>query len=300
MPGWDDDWWVFAASGPRAAKGGIKARSKRGAFASTWWGQRWLAVLESLDLGGRLSRGRSYARGGQVVGLEIKGSRILAKVQGSRPRPYEVAIEISRIPRSEWQTLARALGKNLRIAASLMAGEMPPELEHAFGAAGVTLFPGRAEELVTSCSCPDWSNPCKHVAAVYYLLAEELDRDPFLLLRLRGVEREEFVRLLGAAPAPRQRRTLDRARPKSEAEESEVLPADPAMFWQGTRVSGDVVGSASPPASPGPLAKRLGSFPFWRGEEDFFDALSRSYVAASERGMRAYFGAAGDNEADWR
>lgn len=284
MSGWDQ-WWRHAPSAPRPVRGGIKAHSKRGAFGSTWWGQRWLAVLESFDIGERLGRGRSYARKGQVLGLEIDAGRITAEVQGSRPRPYRVTIELGRIAPSDWQALARGLAKNLRIAAALMAGEMPPELEQAFRDAGLSLFPEEAEDLVTSCSCPDWSNPCKHVAAVYYLLAEELDRDPFLLLRLRGIERDGFVRLLDAAPRPKRKARAGPARPPADP-----LPSDPSAFWRGTPLPGDVAGRVIPPASPAPLAKRLGAFPLWRGEEPFLDAVARSCTAASERAMRIWLG----------
>jgi uncharacterized Zn finger protein len=290
MSGWDE-WWRYAPSGPRPARGGIKARSKRGAFGSTWWGQRWLAVLESFDLGARLGRGRSYARSGQVLGLDIDGGKIVAEVQGSRPRPYRVTIEIGRIAPSDWQALARGLAENLRVAAALMAGEMPPELEQAFRTAGLSLFPAEAEDLVTSCSCPDWSNPCKHVAAVYYLLAEELDRDPFLLLRLRGIERAEFVKLLGAA-APQPKR---KARTPAPAPVDPLAP-DPSAFWRAAPLPADAVGRVNPPASPAPLAKRLGAFPLWRGEEPFLDAVARSCTAASARAMRIWLGEA-DGEA---
>src|SRR5271169_1597020 len=97
---WDDDdrWWRYhPPSRPLVAKGGIKARSQRGAFAASWWGQRWITVLESFGLGGRLTRGRSYARGGQVVNLEIADAMVSASVQGSRPNPYKVKIALKKI-----------------------------------------------------------------------------------------------------------------------------------------------------------------------------------------------------------
>src|SRR5260370_35193530 len=79
----------YERSVPRAAKGGIKAQTKRGTFGQTWWAKRWIAVLESFDIGGRLGRGRSYARGGQGLPIDIGKGTVTAKVQGSRPTPYE-------------------------------------------------------------------------------------------------------------------------------------------------------------------------------------------------------------------
>ncbi|MDQ2802353.1 MAG: SWIM zinc finger family protein [Pseudomonadota bacterium] len=276
MPRRGNEWWERAPSRPRDVRGGIKARSKRGAFAETWWGQRWLAALESLDVGGRLQRGRSYARRGQVLDLTIAAGAVTARVQGSRPRPYSVSIGINTIAGTTRDKIGRALAGSLQIAAGLMAGEMPPEIEQACADAGLSLFPRRADQLVTRCSCPDWSNPCKHVAAVYYLLAEEFDRDPFLLFRLRGLEREDIVRLLEAVPAT----SVEQADPDDG--HAEPLPTDPSVFWQGTPIPYDAV---TPPAVAAPLARRLGAFPFWRGEEDFLDALVRTYQAATTRAI---------------
>ena len=290
MPRRYDDWGYFPPSTPREAKGGIKARSKRGEFSSTWWGKRWIAVLESLRLEGRLARGRSYARRGQVVALHVDGGIVTAKVQGSRPNPYAVAIEIKKISASDWRKVGRALSENMAIAAKLVAGEMPPAIEPIFAAAGPSLFPAKASELITSCSCPDWSNPCKHVAAVYYLLAEEFERDPFLLLQLRGMRREEFVRLLGKQSAPAADAARPNEAPADASPEPQPLTKDVARFWSGAPMPDDIFDSVTSPASPAPLARRLGPFPFWRGDEDFLEAVAQLCQRAADRGMRAYLG----------
>ena len=172
------EFGYYPPSRPREAKGGIKAQSKRGAFASSWWGQRWIATLESFPIGARLGRGRSYARKGQVISLEIDKGRVTAEVQGSRTRPYAVSITMKPIATSKWRKIAKQASENLLVAAKLMAGEMPPEIEEVFADVRAPLFPTNQRDLATKCSCPDWSNPCKHVAAVYYLLAEAFDRDP--------------------------------------------------------------------------------------------------------------------------
>src|SRR5215471_10275517 len=183
----------FPRSRPRAAKGGIKTQSKRGAFGQSWWARRWIAVLESFDIGARLGRGRTYARGGQVLSIDVGKGKVEAKVQGSRPSPYAVSIRLKVLADADWRKLIEVLSGQALFAAKLLAGEMPQDIEQVFGEAGLSLFPEKLRDLQTECSCPDYSNPCKHIAAVYYLLGEEFDRDPFLLFRLRGLGREELL-----------------------------------------------------------------------------------------------------------
>src|SRR5262245_60320963 len=186
----------FPKSKPRKAKGGIKAQSKSGPLGKTWWAKKWIAVLESFDIGARLARGRTYARKGQVLGIDVGEGKVAAKVQGSRPRPYEVSIQVKELSEKEWDDLVRTLAGEARFVARLLAGEMPEDIETVFTDAGLSLFPKKKADLKTSCSCPDSSNPCKHIAAVYYLLGEEFDRDPFLLFRLRGLDREALLERL--------------------------------------------------------------------------------------------------------
>jgi uncharacterized Zn finger protein len=294
MPGWSG-YEYFPPSVPRKAKGGIKARSRRGAFATTWWGQRWLSVLESFDLGARLGRGRSYARKGQVTGLEIGAGTVRAKVQGSRVRPYSVSIAIKPVAAAKWRKLAKAVAEDMAMAARLLAGEMPPEIEGTFAATGAALFPDKVRDLKTECSCPDWSNPCKHIAAVYYLLAEEFDRDPFLLLRLRGTGRDQFVALLGIGS--RARTGEDEGRAANEQAAPEPLSSDPETFWSGGGPK-DPLATVTVPPPPAALAAGLGGFPFWRGEEDFEAVVSEACERAAANGLRAFLGSTDAGDAD--
>src|SRR5262249_4717838 len=99
----------YPRSRPRAARGGIKAQSKRGGFGESWWAKRWIQVLESFEIGARLGRGRSYARGGQVLSIDIDKGKVTAKVQGSRPKPYDITINVKALSAAEWNKLTRAL-----------------------------------------------------------------------------------------------------------------------------------------------------------------------------------------------
>lgn len=290
-----DHYRYFPPSTPRKVKGGIKAQSKRGGFGQSWWAKRWIAVLESFQIGQRLARGRSYARGGQVVSINIEKGSVTASVQGSRPKPYDVEIHVKALSGAAWKKLAKNLSAQAIFAAKLLAGEMPQDIENAFKEAGLSLFPGKLNDLRTDCSCPDWSNPCKHIAAVYYLLGEEFDRDPFLIFKLRGMTREEFLGLLGESGEKSTRgkkhdSPIPVETPQEEPPAQEPLPCDPAAFWQGQPLSDDFCGEVRVPSVVAALPKRLGNFPFWRGEEVFVEALERIYEAASPAGINAFLG----------
>lgn len=287
---WYHDYVYFPPSQPRAAKGGIKSQSKRGGFGVSWWAKRWIAVLEGFDIGARLGRGRSYARRGQVLSIAIDKGLVKALVQGSRPKPYGVTIRVKTLSGVSCKKLARALSHQAIFAAKLLAGEMPQDIEVAFKDAGLSLFPEKLKELDTDCSCPDWSNPCKHIAAVYYLLGEEFDRDPFLILKLRGMNREEIIGLLSGTSG---KTTSKYARGKSTTRETgeevslpiEPLDSDASSFWDGTSLPDDLFGEVRIPPVAAALPKRLGSFPFWRGEQRFLEAVEPIYIQASPRGM---------------
>jgi uncharacterized Zn finger protein len=180
-------------SRPRSVDGGIKARSTRGSIGESWWSRRFIEVLESFAIGTRLSRGRSYARKGQVVSLVVAPGMVTARVQGSREQPYRVNIGLAPFPEPTWTAVEASLAAQALYSAHLLAGEMPPEIEQVFAEAGAPLFPAAIGELAMACSCPDSAVPCKHLAATFYLLAEAFDTDPFQILHWRGRERQELL-----------------------------------------------------------------------------------------------------------
>ncbi|MGE5359815.1 MAG: SWIM zinc finger family protein [Bacteroidales bacterium] len=318
MP-WDDwdDWERYPPSRPREAKGGIRAQSQRGRFAEHWWGERWIAVLESFEIGGRLQRGRSYARRGQVTSLDIAPGLVRAVVQGSRPEPYSVTVKIRPLTPAEWRRVTDVISGRAAYAARLLAGEMLQDIEQAFAAVGLALFPERSRELATACSCPDWSNPCKHVAAVYYLVGEEFDRDPFLLFRLRGLDRQQLMERLarGAAPgeddeartcgagtgetasAPttskrkrRSRRAESDGCDDNEGANACALDGDPTRFWHGQPRAASALGSVEVPAVHATLVKRLGRFPFWRVERPIAECVEEIYGRAAAGAFEVFVG----------
>src|SRR5579884_4486621 len=194
--------------------GNVERSLKADTIGETWWSKRWVQVLESFGMGTRLTRGRSYARQGQVLSIDVEAGVVKAKVQGSMPRPYKVTIRLQPLADRDWEKVIEAMASQAIFAAKLLAGEMPENIEEAFSAVHVSLFPTKGAELNTDCSCPDWANPCKHIAAVYYLLAERFDEDPFLIFKLRGRSKEQIIQSL------REKRTV--ALPAEAASASEI------------------------------------------------------------------------------
>ncbi|GAA2510552.1 hypothetical protein [Pilimelia columellifera] len=218
MPVGPDGW--FEASKPIAVDG-IKARSQRGRIGARWWSRRFTDLLESICDGGRLTRGRAYARKGQVLYLSVAPGVVTALVQGSRPDPYQATVRIPVFDSDAWAAVYAALRSQARFRALLLAGEMPPEIVDVFAAAGHPLFPDRLD---LDCACPDWGSPCKHLSAALYLLAEAFDDDPFLVLAWRGRDRQE---LLDALRSPTVLPTGDARAESDDADDGAPLtPAD--------------------------------------------------------------------------
>jgi uncharacterized Zn finger protein len=195
----DPDGRFFEGGKPIQVDGGIAVRAKRGKIGSQWWSRRFVDILEQICDGGRLARGRSYARKGQVMTFEITPGRVSAQVQGSRETPYKVTIAVDAYDDADWARIEEALASQALYRAALLAGDMPHEIVDVFDALQRPLFPSRLD---MTCSCPDWSVPCKHTSAVLYVLAEAFDDDPFLVLAWRGRARDELLAALRGMPDP--------------------------------------------------------------------------------------------------
>jgi uncharacterized Zn finger protein len=194
-------------------------------FGTTWWGRAWISALETragLDTA-RLARGRSYARSGAVVSLDVAPGVVTASVQGSRPRPYDVRLTLREFTSAQWESVLDVVSARIAHAAALLDGELPESLVADVSSAGLSLLPS-AGELRTTCSCPDWGDPCKHAAAVCFLVADLLDNDPFELLLLRGRTRDEVLNAL------RARRSGEVAAPASPAPDDHVDAAEALAY----------------------------------------------------------------------
>jgi uncharacterized Zn finger protein len=265
---------------PLKAVGGIKALAENGQFGRNWWARRWIKAMERLMDGRRLSRGQDYASQGQVLSMgEIKNG-VAATVQGSRIKPYRVTIQVMPLKAEEWERALDVLASQAVFAAKLLAGEMPENIEEAFQSAKLSLFPERPGDLVTQCSCPDWANPCKHVAAAHYILGDRFDEDPFLLFRMRGRSQEQVLEGLRVHRGG----TVDEVTSSVIEETTTSLESNLGVFWEpGEELSGFSVQIKMPKVVL-PILKRLGQPEIIR---TFLleDELGPAYESASQAAM---------------
>jgi uncharacterized Zn finger protein len=296
---WED--WP-PPSRPIRVEGGIKARSKRGAIGEQWWSRRFIGVLESYGMSGRLARGRAYARAGQVLDFDLSQGKVTARVQGSRPKPYQVRIGVLPLTAAQWRRVLDRLAGQALFRAKLLAGEMPHEIEEVFADCGTPLFPRLASDLDMRCSCPDWEVPCKHLAAVCYVLAEEFDRDPFAMLAWRGKARDELLAALreirSRRPGPAQRAGLERAGLERAGLERAGLDAGSAAplaesldtFWSPRLSPARLRALSEPGGSPAPdlLLRMFPPPPVRVRSRDLAEVLAPAYhqLAADSPGQQ--------------
>ena len=182
---------------PRFAAG-IRAQESRTGSGRSWWAKRWTEILEGMGLGGRLGRGKNYATTGQVVSMAIEDNRLVARVQGTRPDPYEVTVSFRTPAGAARANIVAKLRAEPMLVARLLVDDLPTEVETFFLDEGLTLFPGGKlgpgrYDMTTGCSCPDYANPCKHTSAVLLILGEAISRRPMTLLELRGISLEDLI-----------------------------------------------------------------------------------------------------------
>jgi len=286
-------------SRPLPVQEGIAARGLEEAVGESWWARRFIELLESFGVGSRLERGRDYARGGQVTELEVEPGIVLAKVQGSRFTPYRVRIRAEMLSEHQWRRVEKAMAAQALSLAKLLAGEMPQDIEERFAACRLTLLPASYGELRASCTCPDEENPCKHLAAAYYILAERFEEDPFLIFTWRGRTREELMESLrmrrrkasgnGAAATT----TATAAAPPDVAAstDAEAPPLSALLdcYWSsGAELSALRISPLAGEA-PDALLRQLGPASVQSGGHDIAELLAPAYtqlaVAAERRAL---------------
>ena len=185
--------YYYSPSKPRETKGGIKAHTKRGEIGSKWWSRKLISILKSYGWESRLSRGARYARAGQVIKINMDKGKVDAYVQGSRSKPYHVKIEFPVIPEDQWKNIFKMLEEHKEVVSELLTSNVPLDLEDLLEKINTSLFIKNPDDIDMSCTCPDYAVPCKHIAAVFYILAENFDTDPFLMLLLRGKDKQEIM-----------------------------------------------------------------------------------------------------------
>ncbi|MEO0374271.1 MAG: metal-binding protein [Cyanobacteria bacterium P01_A01_bin.17] len=213
-----------------------------------WWAQRWVDVLESFGWRRRLERARNYVREGRVLEMTFEGPQVSALVQGTAPEPYEVNLSLDPFDDEQWSYVIEELSQRAIFAAKLLAGEMPQNIEEAFTASGLSLFPFSKFDIHSRCNCPDPVNPCKHIGAVYYLLGNQFSQDPFILFQLRGRTKTSIIEAL------RQNRskaseTDQSNKQKQQTESSAVVKLDAGFWSYNEQLDPSLVVIAPPPTS---------------------------------------------------
>ncbi len=265
-------------------------------FSRTWWGQRFIDALEDITDEGRLSRGRSYARGGKVKQFHIQDGTVIAHVRGSvnpyfgvyKEPLYTTVVEIQPISAAKWNAAIALIASKASFISKLLLNEVPDNIEDAFKPLGLHLLPHSGSDLKTNCSCPDWSNPCKHIAGVYYLVAAELDRDPFLLFELRGLSRQKLQEELARSPlgialsAELNAQQTDPTPVDSYYTQPQpvALPSEVSLreFWQGSRRLPKSIDPTPAGGVPAVLVKKQGDYPaFWDKDASFVEMMEEVY-----------------------
>ena len=285
---------------------GIRLAKPIALAAQSWWSLRWLAIIHQFGLGVRLERAKQYAMRGQVLSIEIENGIVKSLVQGADHEPYRVIIAVKTIPKAIWTGILSDLALSSSFGIQVTSGSLPAEEEIArtFADNGALLFPDRQGELQTKCSCLDWSNPCKHIAAVYLLLAAEFEKNPFLIFKLRGLSTADLFALLKGPTSPAQELAPPEATLKGTKAGSAIssssrslklsnsgtkfgapalrrLPVqDCRSFWKKSLKTAEILDSWSPPSEVASLPESLGEFPFWQGNQEFLPSLRFVYELA--------------------
>ena len=163
-------------------------------FGKTWWGNAWIEAMTRIDRDtNRLPRGRIYASTGRVKDIQICNGIVRAEVKGRKPKPYQVTISLQNFTSEQIKKIQSYITNDPSLTSELSLGKLPEEMLVQLGRNKIFLLPISWQDLKAECSCPDWANPCKHIAAVYYLIANEVDKNPFILFHLRGIETNKLM-----------------------------------------------------------------------------------------------------------
>lgn len=276
-------------------------------FSRTWWGQRFIAALEQFTDLNRLGRGRSYAHGGRILDYTLTNGTVTARVRGSinpyfgvyKEPLYQTTITIKAIIAADWTKVIRRIASRADLVTKLLMNEMPDTIEETFTELDLHLLPHSQRDFVTTCSCPDSANPCKHIAGVYYLLASALDQDPFVMFELRGLSRDDLRTELARSPLGQilASALVPYDVPVEPVESYYTRPTrEPAAgvashkeFWTGAKRLPPLLDTPSQASVPALLIKKQGDYPpFWHKDVSFISVMEELYerVRTKNRQMK--------------
>ncbi|CCQ61136.1 SWIM zinc finger family protein [Crocosphaera watsonii] len=261
-----------------------------------WWVIRWLELLDSYRFKKRLERARNYAREGHVLSIEFSGSEVLAKVQGTEPEPYEVSLSLEPFTDEDWSFILQSLSEKAIFSAQLLSGKMPDDIERVFTDNGLSVFPFRLSDVNSSCTCPDKANPCKHIGAIYYQLAERFSEDPFIIFQLRGRSKHQILEglrnlrqqqiNLEETPLDNIEDTVNNTEEIEEKNTQENQPLDVQQFWQYQESLDPSLVVIVPPTDNKTVLDVLGRIPLaYEDAKIVKDHLQQVYQTVSQQGM---------------
>ncbi len=272
-----------------------------------WWVQRWLELLDSYRFKKRLERARSYAREGHILSIEFENAQVLASVQGSEVEPYQVSLNLDPFTDEDWHYVIETLTEKAIYSAQLLAGQMPESIEQVFIKNGLNLFPFNLADIRSRCSCPDKANPCKHIGAIYYQLADRFSEDPFVIFQLRGRTKSQILTEL------RQLRSQNSSGEKIQAIASNLSPLDQPLqsikktqkstpskskiltqiekFWQYDEPLDSSLIVITPPTNQKDILELLGTFPLSEeNAQQVKQSLQQIYQTVSQKVLMVALG----------
>ncbi|NHJ48225.1 MAG: hypothetical protein FK733_10605 [Asgard group archaeon] len=264
----DDETRVdYFLTKPRKVKDGLKASNRK--EERKWWVKKWINDIETLESGNRFKQGRYFAKQGQVVYIKIQKGFAVAKVQDSKLKPYSVRIEVDTIPDNIWIKIIDEIGTKAYFSAKLLSNDLHEEINDVFKKYNVSLFPEvRGGDLRAACNCTDWANPCKHTAAVLYILGEQFEEEPLLYFKMRGKTKEEILTIIREKQAITGKEDVIILSRKKEGLNRNQLMEQIEQDGENKETI--------------KLLEKLGPSPFISNNENFINLLSKVYKVASE------------------
>lgn len=285
-----------------SAKQQNETQGDRQEVLTTWWARHWLRTLAQWLNAERLAQGKEYVEQGHPSKLKVSVGSVVAQIEGPALQPHQIHIEINTFDDKEWERALDAMFQQAGYAAQLLNGEMPPDIEVVFRSVGLSLFPGDRSELRSHCSCGSPIIPCEHVGAVYHLLAQRLEEDPFLLFRMRGRTREQVLaafrtRRASHSQRERVRQGYGQGEGADSANAPVPLPTDSHTFWKMGPEIEHVEVDVEPAKVHMEVLKLLG-IPSFVDKETLRENLPRVYQRVSQKALEIAYGEHRSSESD--
>jgi uncharacterized Zn finger protein len=281
-----------------------------------WWVQRWLELLDSYRFKKRLERARSYAREGHVLSIKFENAQVLATVQGSEVEPYQVSLTLDPFSDEDWHYVIATLAEKAIYSAQLLAGQMPDTIETVFIKNGLNLFPFNLADIRSRCSCPDKANPCKHIGAIYYQLADRFSEDPFVIFQLRGRTKSQILAELrqfrsqstlssiqetkhieeGSRAIASELPALEKTNQSTKKDKIPKLSKDEILtkietFWQYDEPLDSSLVVITPPTNQKDILELLGNLPLpYEEAQEVKQSLQQIYQTVSQKALMVALG----------